>query len=201
MKLLKLILLFACLLFLVFASSCKGKNCSETRYYLLNNDTAVIEYTGYETLKFVIEDSLGNFLDSATFKGVGKSKYFQDSDVENLTCGAIIYDKQNVDFTYLNIRDSLEKLIITLRKEEVGTEIFLYPPNKQKRNPFSGRATYFFNSFLDVFHDTITVKGKLYFSVVQFTTREQNYKSAYYGRYDSLIFFEESPNRIWYVVK
>ncbi len=202
----KAIKYFVCLLILVllssfFLSSCKKENCSETRYYLLDRDTTVIPYTGFETLEFIVEDSLGNFLDSVKFKGAGKNKYFQDSDVENLECGAIVYDKQNIDFTYINENNSNEKLIFTIRKTEANSNFYIKVVSNNFKNLFyEGRVTTFYNSNLASHHDTLTIKNKLYFTVIKILGSGSNSNSAYFGRFDGLLSLEQDKNRIWYKI-
>lgn len=189
--------------FLIVAcfSSCKDESCSEYHIRELNQDTALISYTGFETFKFIIEDSLGNFIDSVTFKGEGKRKYILGSDRQMHPCGDVLHDHQNMDITYQNKNNFNQMLIFNVRKTEVGSDLnIILNVNKENKIIYKGRGSYFFNSFLTAHHDTITIKNIKYFTVIQFTTEELNYKSTYFGKYDGILSLEETPNRIWYKI-
>jgi hypothetical protein len=213
MKIIRFTILLIVLGLVITAYSCKKeKSCQESRLSQFNSDTSYIPYTGYETLTFVVKDSLDNILDTLYFVGKGKKKYpGDDGQVDFSECNDGIYYQYNeMDFVYYNQEDTTQHLIVNVNMMQTIAKFnikYLGKNGVTKICTFEGLLFTFYNQFLKTYFSEFKSLDTTYYQVIQLATPIEDrvqgpytYFSSYFGRYDGIIKLEETKNRIWYKI-
>lgn len=195
-------------------TSCK-KECPPHDIKHLEEDTAVVPYTALETLKFLVKDTLGNVVDTVAYIGQGKRIYIGDFDAAPGSgyekCREVT-DLEAVDYIFQNAKDPSETLVITITRDGYDSKLEFWLKTKYTATNsdhfffdwFSGRTSDFKSRSTNL-NDSITVLGKTYYSVIQlgFTPHKNSGKmilNLYFGKFDGVIFLEETSNRSWYKI-
>ena len=204
-------MLFIAALFSFGIVSCKSESdCEKSakQKHPLPKDSVLVDYSGFDTLRFQVADSNSSLIDTLIFFGLGTRQHWTHGPYK--WCIDPINEQTEVlAFKYLNSEDNTKLLFLTLtaQPEEVyssniGVSYGSYVPGTEKQaDTYLIHTQNQYNYPFNEHFDTLDVLGKTYFNVRTVTKTTSGVKDesqkTYFTNRGGIIKIIENPNQVW----
>ncbi|HYG14152.1 MAG TPA: hypothetical protein VEC12_00255 [Bacteroidia bacterium] len=196
---------------IVCTVSCKHENDCEKdakQKHPLPEDSLLVNYSGFDTLRFQVADSNSSPIDTLIFFGLGTRQHWTYGPYK-WCIGPVNEQTEVVAFKYVNSKDNTKLLFLTLtaQPEEVyssniGVSYGSYISGTEKQaDTYLIHAQNQYNYPFNEQFDTLDVLGKTYFNVRTVTKTTSGVKDesqkAYFANRGGILKIIAEPNVVW----